>query len=137
MAASRPPGPQGKVGEPLMRPYEVMVIFDASLEEDAVRALVDRFAKQLTAAGAKSVKADTWGKRRLAYPVRHRSEGYYVVLEANAEPAALSDLDRQLSLADEVIRHKVLRLPEPAAGRSRPAASPETTTAVGANTKEA
>jgi ribosomal protein S6 len=60
-----------------------------------------------------------------------------VVLEANAEPAALSGLDRQLSLADEVLRHKVLRLPEPAAGRSRPAASPETTTAVGANTKEA
>lgn len=120
-----------------MRPYEVMVIFDASLEEEAVRALGDRFTKQLTAAGAKSVKADNWGKRRLAYPVRHRSEGYYVVIEANAEPAALSDLDRQLSLADEVIRHKVLRLPEPAAGRSRPAASPETTTAVGANTKEA
>ena len=120
-----------------MRPYEVMVIFDASLEEEAVRALVDRFTKQLTAAGAKSVKADTWGKRRLAYPVRHRNEGYYVVLEANAEPAALSDLDRQLSLTDEVIRHKVLRLPEPAAGRSRPAASQETTTAVGANTKEA
>ena len=137
MAASRPPGPQGKVGEPLMRPYEVMVIFDASLEEEAVRALVDRFTKQLTAAGAKSVKADTWGKRRLAYPVRHRNEGYYVVMEANAEPAVLSDLDRQLSLADEVIRHKVLRLPEPAAGRSRPAASQETTTAVGANTKEA
>ena len=102
-----------------MRPYEVMVIFDASLEEDAVRALVDRFTKQLTAAGAKSVKADTWGKRRLAYPVRHRNEGYYVVMEANAEPAALSDLDRQLTLADEVLRHKVLRLPEPAAGRSR------------------
>ena len=59
-----------------------------------------------------------------------------MVLEANAEPAALSGLDRQLSLADEVLRHKVLRLPEPAAGRSRPAASPETTTAVGANTKE-
>jgi small subunit ribosomal protein S6 len=63
-----------------MRPYEVMVIFDASLEEDAVRALVDRFTHQLTAAGAKSVKADSWGKRRLAYPVRHRNEGYYVVM---------------------------------------------------------
>ena len=106
-----------------MRPYEVMVIFDASLEEDAVRALVDRFTHQLTAAGPKSVKADSWGKRRLAYPVRHRNEGYYVVIEANAEPAALSDLDRQLSLTDEVIRHKVLRLPERAAGRSRPATS--------------
>jgi len=120
-----------------MRPYEVMVIFDASLEEDAIRALVDRFTQQLTAAGAKSVTTDIWGKRRLAYPVRHRTEGYYVVIEANAEPAALSELDRTLSLADEVIRHKVMRLPERAAGRSRPTASHGTTTAVGTNTNGA
>ena len=120
-----------------MRPYEVMVIFDASLEEDAIRALVDRFTQQLTAAGAKSVTTDIWGKRRLAYPVRHRTEGYYVVIEANAEPAALSELDRTLSLADEVIRHKVMRLPERPAGRSRPAAPHGTTTAVGTNTNGA
>ncbi|HMK97261.1 MAG TPA: 30S ribosomal protein S6 [Acidimicrobiales bacterium] len=123
-----------------MRPYEVMVILDASLEEDAVRAVVDRFTQQLTASGATSVSADTWGKRRLAYPVKHRNEGYYVVLEANAEPAALSELDRQLRLADEVIRHKVVRLPERAAGRSRPATSPassQSTIAAGANTNGA
>jgi small subunit ribosomal protein S6 len=123
-----------------MRPYEVMVILDASLEEDAARALVDRFTQQLTAAGAKSVSVDNWGKRRLAYPVRHRNEGYYVVIEANAEPAALSELDRRLNLADEVIRHKVIRLPERAAGRSRRSASPassESTAAVGANTNGA
>ena len=95
-----------------MRPYEVMVIFDASLEDDAVRALVDRFTRQLTNAGAKSVTTDIWGRRRLAYPVHHRSEGYYVVIHANAEPAALSELDRALTLTDEVLRHKVMRLPE-------------------------
>jgi len=120
-----------------MRPYEVMVIFDASLEEDAIRVAVDRFTQQLTAAGAKSVTADHWGKRRLAYPVRHRSEGYYVVIEANAAPPALSDLDRQLGITDDVIRHKVLRLPERAAGRSRPTLSPEVTAAVGTNTNGA
>lgn len=101
-----------------MRPYEVMVILDASLEEDAVRALVDRFTKQLEAAGAKALSTDKWGKRRLAYPVKHRNEGYYVVFEANAEAPAMADLDRQLRLADEVIRHKVIRLPERAVGRS-------------------
>jgi len=123
-----------------MRPYEVMVILDAGLEEDATRAAVDRITQQLRASGATSVNADTWGKRRLAYPVRHRNEGYYVVLEANAEPTALSELDRQLRLADEVIRHKVVRLPERAAGRSRPATSPpspQSTIAAGANTNGA
>jgi small subunit ribosomal protein S6 len=120
-----------------MRAYEVMVIFDASLEDDAVRELVDRLTKQLTAAGAKAVKADHWGKRRLAYPIRHANEGYYVLVEANADPAALSELDRQLTLADKVIRHKVMRLPEHAAGRSRPVASLASTTPVGANTNGA
>jgi len=121
-----------------MRPYEVMVIFDASLEEDAVRGLVDRFTQQLKAAGARSLKVDNWGKRRLAYPVRHRGEGYYVVLEANAEPAALADLDHQLNLADEVIRHKVMRVPDHAAGRSRPRQSSQSTSsAVGATTNGA
>ncbi|MCL6091902.1 MAG: 30S ribosomal protein S6 [Actinobacteria bacterium] len=105
-----------------MRPYEVMVIFNASLEDDAVRSQVKRYTDQLSAAGAKSVKADNWGKRRLAYPVRHRNEGYYVVIEANAEPAALTDLDRALKLEDDVLRHKVIRLPDRVAGRSKPAA---------------
>jgi small subunit ribosomal protein S6 len=120
-----------------MRPYEVMVILDASLDDDAVRAQVDRITQQLTAAGAKSVTKDMWGRRRLAYPVRHRSEGYYVVIDATAEPAALSELDRLLTLTDEVLRHKIMRVPERAAGRSRPAASHGTTTAVGTNTNGA
>jgi small subunit ribosomal protein S6 len=118
-----------------MRPYEVMVIFDAGLEEDAVRALVDRFTRQLTAAGAKSVTTDNWGKRRLAYPVRHRNEGYYVVIQANAEPAALSELDRSLTLTDEVIRHKAMRLPERSTGR--PGTSHEPAAAVSTNTNGA
>ena len=106
-----------------MRPYEVMVIFDASLEDEAVRSQVTRYKDQLSAAGAKSVKVDNWGKRRFAYPVRHRNEGYYVLIEANAEPPALADLDRALQLADEVLRHKVIRLPDRVAGRSRPTRS--------------
>jgi small subunit ribosomal protein S6 len=120
-----------------MRPYEVMVIFDSSLEEDAVRALVDRFTRQLVTAGAKSVSTDSWGKRRLAYPVRHRNEGYYVVIEASAEPAAVSELNRSLTLADEVIRHKIMRLPERTAGRSRQTTSHEPAAAVNTNTNGA
>jgi len=114
-----------------------MVIFDAGLEEDAVRALVDRFTRQLTAAGAKSVTTDNWGKRSLAYPVRHRNEGYYVVIQAQAEPAALSELDRSLTLTDEVIRHKATRLPERANARARPGTSHEPAAAVSTNTNGA
>jgi small subunit ribosomal protein S6 len=95
-----------------MRHYEVMVILDAGLEEDAIRAVLDRATKSLTSNGATVSKVDRWGKRRFAYEVRHRSEGYYALIDANAEPAAVAEMDRMLGLADEVIRHKVIRLPE-------------------------
>jgi small subunit ribosomal protein S6 len=103
-----------------MRPYEVMVILDAGLEEDAVRALVDRAVELLRSRGATPGRVDHWGKRRLAYEIRHKSEGYYVLVDVTGEPAALAELDRMLSLADEVIRHKVIRLPDSATARSRP-----------------
>jgi small subunit ribosomal protein S6 len=91
-----------------------MVILDAGLEEDAIRASIDRAAQLLTDRGATVDKVDRWGKRRFAYEVRHRSEGYYALIDTHAEPAAVSDLDRMLKLADDVIRHKVIRLPDKA-----------------------
>ena len=65
-----------------------------------------------------SAPSTIWGKRRLAYQLKHRLEGYYVVLQARAEPAAMDELGRALSLADEVLRHKVLRIPEQIYGKS-------------------
>ena len=104
-----------------MRHYEVMVILDAGLEEDAIRDVVDRATKSLTGNGASVGKVDRWGKRRFAYEVDHRSEGYYLLVNFEAEPVAIPELDRMLGLADEVVRHKVIRLPEKAIVRaSRP-----------------
>jgi ribosomal protein S6 len=54
---------------------------------------------------------DFWGKRRLAYEINRKADGYYVVFQARSEPPAMVELSRVLSLADEVIRHKVLRIP--------------------------
>ena len=97
-----------------MRHYEVMVILDSGLEEEAIRAVLDRATKTLTTNGATVGKVERWGKRRFAYEVRHRSEGFYALVDAMAEPAAMAEVDRMLGLADEVIRHKVIRLPEKA-----------------------
>ncbi|MBO0730724.1 MAG: 30S ribosomal protein S6 [Acidimicrobiaceae bacterium] len=98
-----------------------MVIFDAGLDEEAIRALVDQTTKVITDGGGTVNRVDRWGRRRFAYEVHHRSEGYYVLIEITAEPAVLTGLDRMLHLADEVIRHKVIRIPEQVAGRARPA----------------
>ena len=102
-----------------LRPYEVMVILDAGLEEDVIRAIIDRATGIISANGGNPGRVDRWGKRRFAYELNHRWEGYYVLLDASAEPPAMAALDRMLSLADEVIRHKVIRLPDVVADRAR------------------
>ena len=109
-----------------MRPYEIMVILDAGLEEDAIRQSVDRATELITSRGGTVGRVDRWGKRRFAYELHHRWEGYYVVVQATSEPAVVAELDRMLHLADEVIRHKVIHLPDAAVGQgSRPAAAPQ------------
>lgn len=105
-----------------MRPYEVMIIFDASLEEETIRAAVDRYSELIRSLGGSPGRVDRWGRRRFAYELRHRWEGYYVVLEAQAEPRVMDELHRRLSLEDEVVRHKVVRIPDVAV-RSAPAAA--------------
>ncbi|HET9691651.1 MAG TPA: 30S ribosomal protein S6 [Acidimicrobiales bacterium] len=101
-----------------MRPYEVVVIVDASLDDEVIRATIARATSTITGNGGSVGRVDRWGKRRFAYEVAHKSEGYYAVIEMTAEPATVAELDRTLGLADEVVRHKVIRLPEKAAGRA-------------------
>ena len=99
-----------------LRPYECMVILDPELDEETIRPEVERWVGQLEAQGAERGYVDHWGRRRLAYEVKHRKEGYYVVFQAKATPAAMHDLNRVLSLHDGVLRHKVLRVPDKAYG---------------------
>ena len=107
-----------------MRPYEVILIFDASLEEEIIRAAIDRYQGFIRDRGGNPGRVDRWGKRRFAYELHHRWEGYYVLLEATAEVAVMEELHRMLSLADEVVRHKVVRIPEAALkARAAPAAA--------------
>jgi small subunit ribosomal protein S6 len=106
-----------------MRPYETMIIFDPEAEESAVTAVLDRAAEVVKADGGTPGALDRWGRRTLAYELRKKREGYYVVFEYTAEPKASTDLDRLLTLADEVMRHKIIRLPDKVAGRGRSAAA--------------
>jgi small subunit ribosomal protein S6 len=93
-----------------------MVILSTDLEEETIRSNVERWLQLIESKGAERGYVDFWGKRRFAYEVGHRWEGYYVVIQARAEPPAMDELHRVLSLADDVIRHKVLRVPEAAYG---------------------
>jgi small subunit ribosomal protein S6 len=92
-----------------MRDYEVMTIHRPDLAEDDVAAKIGELESYLSGQGASVDGRDLWGKRRFAYEIDHLSEGYYSVVTFQAEAAAVDSLDRMLSLADEVVRHKIVR----------------------------
>ncbi len=92
-----------------MRNYELMVILDPDLEERAVSPLLEQFLNVVRNGGGKVEKVDTWGRRRLSYEIKKKSEGIYAVVDLSAEPAVIKELDRQMNLNESVMRTKVLR----------------------------
>jgi len=91
-----------------LRKYEVMLILPADADDKVIGTVTDRITQVLAQHGGKVEKADRWGKRRLTYEIRRQSEGFYLVVECLADPAAMKELDRVLGLADEVIRFKAV-----------------------------
>ncbi|WP_280468811.1 30S ribosomal protein S6 [Nocardia cyriacigeorgica] len=92
-----------------MRQYEVMVILDPSLDERTVGPNLENMLSVVRTEGGKIDKVDIWGRRRLAYEISKQAEGIYAVVDLTAEPATVSELDRQLGLNESVLRTKVLR----------------------------
>src|SRR5213078_209005 len=96
----------------MLREYECMLILPADADEALVGTAVDRIAKIVATDGGKIDNIDRWGRKRFAYDIARQHEGYYVVVRFQGEPSVQAELDRTLKLADEVIRHKVLLLPD-------------------------
>ena len=92
-----------------MRHYELMVMFDPTLDERTIAPSLDPLLNVVREEGGKVDKVDVWGKRRLAYEIKKNSEGIYAVVEMNCEPATVQELDRLLTLNESVLRTKVLR----------------------------
>ena len=88
-----------------MRAYELMVILDRDLDEPVAQGWTKTIADQIAARGGRvHGSPDWWGKRRFAYEIKHKGEGYYAVFDVTAEPGALDDLERSLRLAAEAAR---------------------------------
>jgi small subunit ribosomal protein S6 len=99
-----------------MRAYELMVIIDAELDDEVIDATAKRIADLVGQRGATVKREDRWGRRRFAYEINNKHEGYYVVFEF-VGGSDLDQLERALRLADETVRHKVVRLPDHEAAR--------------------
>lgn len=91
-----------------MRDYEVVYIFESALEEQHIDEKLDRFHGLISGDGGELTAVDHWGKRLLAYPIRDREAGYYVVAHFTTDPRALIEFERVLKLDDEVLRHLVV-----------------------------
>ncbi|MEI7778618.1 MAG: 30S ribosomal protein S6 [Actinomycetes bacterium] len=92
-----------------MRQYEVMVILDPELEERTVAPSLDTFLNVVRQDGGTVGKVDIWGRRRLAFQIKKKTEGIYAILDISCSPAAVKELDRQLNLNEAVLRTKVMR----------------------------
>lgn len=100
-----------------MRAYELMVIYDGDSDDAVVNQSLAGISQAVEAGGGKVATTDLWGRRRFAYEINHKWEGIYAVLEIVTEARDLHDIERALRLADEVVRHKVIRLPDREAAR--------------------
>ncbi len=94
------------------RAYELMIILEGESDDATVDGILARVGEFVTAGNGKIHSTDKWGKRRFAYEINKKWEGVYVVLEIVTEAPNLHDAERMLRIADEVVRHKLIRLPD-------------------------
>ena len=100
-----------------MRAYELMIMFDNDSDDTAIQGMLGRVNELVQAGAGRVVNIDRWGRRRLAYEINKKHEAYYVVLEITTEATNLDPVERVLRIADGVVRHKVMRLPDKEATR--------------------
>ncbi len=108
--------------EKIRSSYETLFIVDSDLGEEATRALIEKFTS-LIAANGEIEKIDEWGKRRLAYPINDKMEGYYVLVTFKAEGEFPAELERIYGITEGLMRAIVIKLDEKAIAAAAKAAA--------------
>jgi len=98
-----------------LRDYEVLYIVRADLDDDKVQDIIKRVNTIIEKAGGSVERTNVWGKRKLAYEVKHQKEGSYVLQDFQIGPDRVPELEAALKITEEVLRHLVVRKPEKAA----------------------
>jgi small subunit ribosomal protein S6 len=91
-----------------MRRYEIMLILPPEADDRVIGGVTDRIAGVLGERGGEVAKVDRWGKRRLTHEINRLTEGFYIIVECQADPGSMRELERVLALADDVVRFKVV-----------------------------
>ncbi len=87
--------------------YEVVYIIDPAMGEESIAATVEKF-KTLAEQNGSAVEVDEWGKRKLAYAIDYKTEGYYVLMSFTSEPSFPKELDRILGITDGILRSLIV-----------------------------
>lgn len=95
-----------------MHEYEMMYILRPELDEAVIGAAIAKVSGLVTANGGELVKAEPWGRRRLAYPIQQCRDGQYVLMQYKLDPKSVLEVERTLRINEEVIRYLVIRLDE-------------------------
>ena len=110
-----------------MRDYEILYIVRADLDDEKVQDAVKRVNTLIQRSGGTVDKTNLWGKRRLAYEVKHQKEGSYVLQDFQLDPDRVPELEAALKITEEVLRHLVVRKPEKAAAAPTAVSAPAET----------
>jgi small subunit ribosomal protein S6 len=100
--------------------YEAMLIIIPELDEEQAENTISRFQTIIERTGGEVGNVNHWGRRKLAYEIDHRTDGFYVVMEFTAGERTLGELKRILRVSDDVLRHMVVKLPPTYAHRPLP-----------------
>lgn len=104
-----------------------MLIVIPELDEEQIEGTVRRFQTVIERTGGEIVDSRQWGRRKLAYEIDNRTDGYYAIVQFTAGERTLTELKRILRVSDDVLRHMVVKLPQGYAGASQDETSQETT----------
>lgn len=94
------------------RPYEAVLILNPNVEEPELAAIQEKVLAQITARGGEVSRVDTWGRRRMFYPIKHQRDGHYLVCHFHADAPAIKQIETQWLITDGLLRHLVIRLDE-------------------------
>jgi small subunit ribosomal protein S6 len=102
------------------RHYETVFVVKPDIGEEAIKGIIGKATSVVEGANARDVSVDEWGRRKLAYPIEKKNEGYYFLMTYTAQHSAMKELERMFRLNEDVIRYQTVRLKSRAAGVEEP-----------------
>lgn len=95
-----------------MHEYELVVVMNPEIAEEDVAAAIERVTSAVTSRGGEVAEVSAWGRRKLAYPIKRRIEGNYVVSQIRLDPTRTHELEGSFAISDDILRHLLIRKDE-------------------------